>query len=123
MDTPLLMNAAGKTNIIHAGKRGGYDLTSSSLQKWWLDHCISMAAHAEIDGVFIDGNIKVLEPGFLKKEIGQEKKAEVLQAYGQMMGALKSRIGKDKMVIANIIRARLSNSGLDYLEYFDGSYL
>lgn len=123
IDSPLLINAAGKTNIIHGGKRGGYDLTSSSLQSWWLDHCIAMAANAEINGIFIDGNIKVLEPAFLKKEIGQKKKAKVAKAYEQMMRDLKSRLGKDKLVIANIIRARLSNSGLDYLEYFDGSYL
>jgi len=123
IDSPLLINAAGKTNIIHGGKRGGYDLTSSSLQSWWLDHCIAMAANAEINGIFIDGNIKVLEPAFLKKEIGQKKKAKVAKAYEQMMRNLKSRLGKDKLVIANIIRARLSNSGLDYLEYFDGSYL
>ena len=67
-----------------AGKRGGYDLTNSSLQSWWLDHCIAMAANAEINGIFIDGNIKVLEPAFLKNEAKpvQAKTSAVLPFFG-----------------------------------------
>ena len=62
LEQPLLMNAAGKTSLIHGGKRGGYDLSNPSVRTWWLDHCLAMAAHPAIDGIFVDGNIKVLEP-------------------------------------------------------------
>jgi hypothetical protein len=123
VDNPLLTDASGDAMIVHAKKRGAYDLTNPALRKWWLDHCVEMAAHADIDGIFIDGSIKALEPAFLKREIGQKKKAEVKKDYSQLMRSLHEKIGSDELLIANIIRARLPNSGLDYLEHFDGSYL
>ena len=36
---------------------------------------------------------------------------------------LKDRIPANKMLVANIIRARLNDSELSYMHYFDGSYL
>ncbi|MDG2256002.1 MAG: putative glycoside hydrolase [Opitutaceae bacterium] len=123
VEKPLLTDASGDAMIVHAKKRGAYDLTNPALRDWWLDHCAEMAAHSEFDGIFIDGSIKALEPAFLKREIGEEKKAEVKNGYSQLMRALHEKIGRDELLIANIIRARLPNFGLDYLEHFDGSYL
>jgi hypothetical protein len=123
IDNPLLVDATGNAMIVHSGKRGAYDLTNPELQEWWLDHCVEMAAHPEIDGLFIDGNIKALEPAFLKREVGEKKKAEVAEAYDAMMQRLDSQVGNDNLLLANLIRARLPNSGLDYLEHFDGSYI
>lgn len=123
VDRPLLMDDSGNAMIVHGGKRGAYDLTSPALQDWWLDHCIEMAKNEAVDGIFVDGNIKALEPVFLNREIGPEKKAEVAESYAQMMRELDKRIGNDELIIANLIRARLPNSGLDYLDNFDGSYL
>ena len=123
VENPLLKDASGNTNIVHGGKRGAYDLTDPGLQDWWLDHCEDMAGYEHIDGLFIDGNIKALEPVFLGKEIGAEKKSAVAEAYGKMMKELDDRVGENKILIANLIRARLPNSGLDYMNSFDGSYL
>lgn len=122
IDHPLLSDATGNTMLIHNGKRGGYDLTNPELHRWWVDHCVEMARHDQIDGIFIDGNIKALEPVFLNKEIGPEKKAAVAKAYDLMMADLRESI-PDKLLVANLIRARLPNSGLDYMQHFDGSYL
>jgi hypothetical protein len=36
---------------------------------------------------------------------------------------LGAAFAKDHIVLGNIIRARLKNGGLDYLKYFDGTYL
>lgn len=119
----LLADSSGNTNIVHRGKRGAYDLSNPEVQKWWVDDCVAMAGHEQIDGIFIDGNIKALEPVFLGKEIGPEKKAEVKAGYDEVMKELHDRSAKDKLLIANLIRARLPNSGLDYMEYLDGSYL
>lgn len=123
IENPLLSDSSGETNIVHKGKRGAYDLTNPVLQDWWLDHCETMAGYDQIDGIFIDGNIKALEPVFLGREIGAEKKAAVAEAYGQMMEELDDRVGDEKLLIANLIRARLPNSGLEYMSNFDGSYL
>ncbi len=123
IDQPLLSDASGNTKLIHNGKRGGYDLTNPGVRNWWVEHCVAMAGHDQIDGVFIDGNIKALEPVFLGKEIGKEKKSEVAKDYDQVMKDLYERTGQDKLLIANLIRARLTNSGLEYLNYLHGSYI
>jgi hypothetical protein len=123
IDQPLLMNSAGNTNIVHGGKRGAYDLTNTKLREWWVDHCVDMASHNYIDGIFIDGNIKALEPGFLGNVIGKEKKLQVVTGYDQTMKELDEKIGDGKLLIANLIRARLPQSGLDYINYMDGSYI
>ena len=121
--SPFLMDSQGNTNIVHNGKREAYDLTNPELRKWWVDDCVEMANHNQIDGIFIDGNIKALEPEFLGQVIGEEKKARVAEAYEQVMKELYQRTGKDKLLIANLIRARLPNSGLEYLNYLHGSYI
>ncbi len=123
IDQPLLMDGSGNTNIVHNGKRGAYDLTNPELRNWWIDHCVDMAGHDQIDGIFIDGNIKALEPVFLGQVIGKEKKSQVAEAYEQVMKELYQRTDKDKILIANLIRARLPNSGLEYLNYLHGSYI
>ena len=110
-------------NKLHRGVREVYDLSNPDVRKWWVDHCVEMVGYNEIDGLFLDGNIKALEPAFLRKEIGAEKKQAVAEGYALMMQELKERIPAKKMLVANIIRARLTDSGLSYLQYFDGSYL
>ena len=123
IDHPFLTNSDGETNLVHGGKREAYDLTNPALRKWWVNHCVEMAAHEQIDGIFIDGNIKALEPEFLGKEIGTEKKLQVAKGYEQTMKDLDEKIGNNKLLIANLIRARLAQSGLDYMNYMDGSYI
>jgi alpha-L-fucosidase len=118
----FLQGRDGNTKL-HRGRREVYDLSNPALRKWWVDHCVEMAGYDEIDGLFLDGNIKALEPAFLGKEIGLERKQEVAEGYAVMMQDLKDRIPSDKMLVANIIRARLTDSGLNYMQYFNGSYL
>ena len=117
------LEARSGNKRLHRGVREIYDLSNPALRRWWVDHCVDMARHDEIDGLFLDGNIKALEPAFLREQIGAKKKREVAEGYAVMMQDLKDRIPSDKLLVANIIRARLTDSGLDYLQYFDGSYL
>ena len=118
----FLVARNGNTKL-HRGVREVYDLSNPALRKWWVDHCVDMAQYDEIDGIFLDGNIKALEPAFLGRELGAERKQEVAEGYAVMMQDLRNRMPSDKLLVANIIRARLTNSGLDYMQYFDGSYL
>lgn len=122
-DKPFLSDAQGNTKLVHRGVREGYDLSNPAVQKWWLQHAKVMVQDPAIDGIFVDGNIKVLEPNYLKREIGEKKKKEVVRGYEKMMVALRKEIGDEKLILANILRARLPKAGLDYLQYFDGSYL
>ena len=119
----FLENKAGETGL--HGRNGAnevYDLSNNELREWWVEHCVEMTKNEAIDGIFIDGNIKALEPEYLKGVIGSEKKEQVKEGYDLMMADLRSAL-PNKLLIANIIRARLPNSGLDYMKYFDGSYL
>lgn len=118
----FLVARDGNTKL-HRGVREVYDLSNPALRRWCVDHCVEMAGYNEIDGIFLDGNIKALEPAFLGRELGEEKKQEVAEGYAVMMQDLKNRIPSNKLLLANLIRARLPNSGLDYMQYFDGSYL
>ena len=60
----FLVARDGNTKL-HRGVREVYDLSNPALRKWWVDHCVDMAEYDEIDGLFLDGNIKALEPAFL----------------------------------------------------------
>jgi hypothetical protein len=117
------LQARNGNTRLHRRVREVYDLSNPALRRWWVDHCVDMTRHDEIDGLFLDGNIKALEPAFLGDVIGAKKKQAVAKGYAVMMQDLRNRIPSDKLLVANLIRARLTDSGLDYLQYFDGSYL
>ncbi|MDF7823550.1 putative glycoside hydrolase [Pontiellaceae bacterium B12227] len=118
----LLVDKNGSTKLVR-GKMGAYDLTNRDVQKWWLNNAKLLCSSKFIDGIFVDGNIKVLETGYLQRQVGKEKKAAEIEAYHEMMEKLPRMVGKNKLVLANIIRARFEDAGLEYLDYFDGSYI
>ena len=118
----LLKGKEGEVNLIR-GKVPAYDLSSPKLRDWWVNHCKELTNDPAIDGLFLDGNIKAIEPNYLKREIGAEKKGAVTKGYHEMMRDTRKAIGSDKLMLANIIRARFDEAGLEYLGYFDGSYL
>ena len=113
---------SGKGRLIR-GTVEAYDLSNKSVRDWWVESAAKVCNSEYIDGLFLDGNIKVLEPEFLLKEIGAEKKAVVKDGYATLMTSIREALNPDKLMFANIIRARLPESGLEYINYFDGSYL
>ena len=118
----MLQNQNGNTRLVR-NRVPAYDLSNPDLRKWWVDACGSVSADSAIDGIFLDGNIKALEPGYLARQIGADKKKQTMDGYHLMMKQTREAIGPDKLMIANILRARFDNAGLEYLNYFDGSYL
>lgn len=122
IENPFLADSEGNTKLVRK-KVPGYDLTNEKVQDWWLTSAQRVCASPHIDGLFIDGNIKALEKNYLLREIGEEKRAEVIKAYHQIMTKLPEALGKKELVIGNTIRARLPQSGLEHLDYFDGSYI
>jgi hypothetical protein len=81
-----------------------------------------LCADPAIDGVFLDGNVKVLEPDYLRKDIGPERKQAVVEGYHAMMAATRVALGPKKLMVANLVRARFPDAGLGWLGAFDGSY-
>jgi hypothetical protein len=118
----FLVDQKGNSKLVRQQVRA-YDLSNKDVQAWWLGNAQWVCSSKYIDGLFVDGNIKVLEPGYLRQQIGADKKTEVIQAYHKMMKQLPQTLGNDELIVANIIRARFDDAGLGYLDYFDGSYI
>jgi hypothetical protein len=118
----FLEDREGNSKLVR-GKSRAYDLSNPAVQAWWLNHAKQVCALDYIDGIFVDGNIKALEHGYLLRQVGEKKKTAVEQAYHRMMKQLRAELGRESLVLANIIRARFDDSGLEYINAFDGSYI
>ena len=118
----FLQDSEGETRLVRS-HQPAYDLSNPQLRRWWTRTCKRMTSDPAIDGVFLDGNIKALEPAYLSREVGKKKKMEVLAGYHQLMKETREAIGPEKLMLANILRARFDDAGMEYLDYFDGSYL
>lgn len=118
----FLRNRSGGDKLVR-NRVQAYDLTNAKLREWWLANAKQVCGDSALDGIFLDGNIKVLEPDYLRSEIGERKKAEVVLGYDAMMKSTRLTLGPGKLMVANLIRARFPDSGLSRLPVFDGSYL
>jgi len=119
----FLVGQEGKTKLVR-GNSEAYDLTNPQVREWWVAHAKQMCADPAIDGLFLDGNIKVYSAGYLKRDIGIEKKNAILQGYEGMMRETRQAIGPDKIMLANVLRTGQSkNDGLEAIKLFDGSYI
>ncbi|MDD7983870.1 putative glycoside hydrolase [Lentisphaera marina] len=118
----FLQNKQGQGKLVR-NTQEAYDLTNLNLRKWWVNNAKTVLMDPAIDGLFLDGNIKALEEQYLLREIGSEKKQETIEAYQLLMKETQQALSEDKLMIANMIRARFQDSGLEYMKYFDGSYL
>jgi hypothetical protein len=118
----MLVGRNGSDKLVR-NRVQAYDLTNEKLRDWWLASAKQVCADPAIDGLLFDGNIKVLEPAYLRDEIGAEKKAGLVDGYTVMMKDARRILGPKKLMVANVLRARFSDSGLGRLRAFDGSYL
>ena len=118
----FLVGRDGNDKLIR-NRLQAYDLTNKALRDWWIDAAKEVCSDPAIDGVFLDGVVKILEPAFLKGPIGEEKKAAELAGYVTMMEDTRKMLGPQKLMVANILRARFSDSGLSYIKALDGSYI
>ncbi len=118
----FLTGSEGKTQLIRKKMRA-YDLSNSEVRDWWVGHAKEVCSDPAIDGLFLDGVVKVLRPGFLEKDIGKDKKAAVRAGYETMMRETREALGPDKILLANVLRAGLPDSSSVELKRFDGSYI
>jgi hypothetical protein len=118
----FLVGSDGSDKLVR-GRVQAYNLANPQLRDWWLAAAGKVCADPAIDGLFLDGVVKVLELDYLSKEIGKEKKAAALAGYVTLMKATRQMLGPDKLMVANVLRARFPDSGLDHMKAFDGSYI
>ena len=122
----LLRNESGDLVYMPNGSTPYFDITKDYVKEYWLNSVIDMVkGKTNFDGVFIDANIKVLADSYFSGRVGEFKQKALENAYFSMMTILKNRLGNNKLMLANIIRVRpdFVNNGLDFIDYFDGSYL
>lgn len=122
MPGAFLVDAAGNDKLVRK-QTPAYDLTNPAVRNWWVANARQVCADPAIDGVFLDGNVKVLTAGYLEREIGREKKAAVVDGYDAMVRDLRQALGPEKLMVANLLRAALPAGGIGHLSPFDGSYI
>lgn len=122
MPNAFLVGRDGNDKLVR-GRVQSYDLTSPNVRGWWVANAKQVCADPAIDGLFLDGNVKVLEPSYLLGEIGKAKKESVLDGYTALVEETRRALGPDKLMLANVLRARFPDSGMSRLRAFDGSYI
>ena len=110
------------TDKVVRKKSQGYDTSNEALRKWWVDSAAKVCKSPHVDGLFLDGNIKSLT-SYLKGQLPKGKKEDTVEGYHDMITATRRALGPEKLMLANVIRARFPQSGLEYMNYFDGTYL
>ena len=118
----FLVDRKGNDKLIR-NRLPAYDLSNKAVRDWWVDAAKDVCTDPSIDGIFLDGVVKIVEPGFLKSAIGPEKKKAVLAGYVSMMEETRKALGPKQLMLANILRARFPDSGLSYIKPLDGSYI
>ena len=123
MPGAFLVGREGKTKLIR-NVCEAYDLSNPQVREWWVGNAKQMCADPAIDGLFLDGMIKIYSGGYLMRDIGKEKKEAVLRDFEGMMRETRQAIGPDKIMLANVLRTGQSkDDGLEAIKLFDGSYI
>ena len=117
----FLTSKTGEQNLVR-GKQKAYDLSNADLRKWWVETMATTCNNEPIDGLFLDGNVKVLS-SYLKRTLPDGKKEAAISGFNQMMRDTRKALDPEKLMIANILRARFDKGGLEFMDAFDGSYL
>uniref|UniRef100_A0A6U0HTL9 Glycoside-hydrolase family GH114 TIM-barrel domain-containing protein n=1 Tax=Helicotheca tamesis TaxID=374047 RepID=A0A6U0HTL9_9STRA len=117
----------GENIKVLAGDYKLYDLSQPEVQEWWINKATKVVCdNSSIDGLFVDANIKVLDPVYLTRHanVSESKKTQVQNGWNEMMDTIQGILKEHKKLhLANIIRTRLGDSGISSLNYFDGSYI
>jgi len=121
IDAPFLRDSSGRGKLVRR-RVEAYDLSNPAVVEWWVRSAAGVCTDDAIDGLFLDGNVKVLG-GYMTDRLQPGKKAAVAAAYIDMMSETRAALPPGKLMLANLIRVGLPDNGLKALEYFDGSYL
>jgi hypothetical protein len=119
---PFLIGRDGNEKLVR-NRLPAYDLSQAVVRDWWIDAAQAVCSDPAIDGIFLDGVVKVLEPRYLQKELSAEKKAAELAGYERLVTDTRKMLGPQKLMIANVLRARFPDSGLGAMQALDGSYI
>jgi hypothetical protein len=80
------------------------DLSLPEVREWWSNVAAEAMQAAPLDGIFADALPQVLTPA-LPRQIGEEKAQAVIAGAKEMLSQTRQKIGADKIVLANGLRA------------------
>jgi hypothetical protein len=89
------------------------DPSHAEFREWWSETVAQAVKSGNLDGVFADALPQSRSPA-LAKRLGSEKQQSVVDGLRQMLALTKRKLGNDKIVLANGIRA---GQHLDFLEW------
>lgn len=89
------------------------DLSLPEVREWWSDVAAEAMRSAPLDGIFADALPQVLTPA-LPKQIGVERAQAVIAGAQEMLSLTRRKIGADKIVLANGLRATDYRQILDW---------
>ena len=101
------------------------DPSNAAFREWWSDVVAAAMERGPIDGVFIDALPQALSPS-LVTVVGDKKAQAVIAGLREMIAMTKRKIGADRIVLVNGIRAGNYQEILDWegidgvmIEHFD----
>tara|TARA_B110000483_G_scaffold238505_1_gene315255 strand:- start:1291 stop:2451 length:1161 start_codon:yes stop_codon:yes gene_type:complete len=101
------------------------DPSNAEFREWWSDVVVAALQRGPVDGVFIDAIPQALSPS-LVTIVGAEKAQAVIAGLREMIALTKRKIGPDRIVLVNGIRAGAYQEILDWegidgvmIEHFD----
>jgi len=89
------------------------DPSHAEFREWWSETVAQAVKSGNLDGVFADALPQSRSPA-LAKRLGSEKQQSVVDGLRQMLALTKRKLGNDKIVLANGIRA---GQHLDFLDW------
>jgi hypothetical protein len=89
------------------------DLSLPEVREWWSDVAAEAMQAAPLDGIFADALPQVLTAA-LPRQIGEEKTQAVIAGAKEMLSLTRRKIGADKIVLANGLRATEGRQILDW---------
>ncbi len=89
------------------------DLSLAEVREWWSDVAAEAMKAAPLDGVFADALPQVLTRA-LPRQVGEEKAQAIISGAQEMLSLTRQKIGPDKIVLANGLRATEGREILDW---------
>lgn len=89
------------------------DLSLPEVREWWSDVAAEAMQAAPLDGIFADALPQVLTPA-LPRQVGEEKARAIISGAWEMLSLTRRKIGTDKIVLANGLRATDYRQVLDW---------
>lgn len=99
--------------VLNAHKHPRPDLSLPEVREWWSDVAAEAVRAAPLDGIFADALPQVLTPA-LPRVVGEEKAQALIEGLREMLALARRKMGADKLVLANGLRATDYRQILDW---------